>query len=804
MTNADRRKYYIDWAENRTNWSVGSKAFSPDDINPSTPIDSRGYRERTGIYGTYYGSYITDNGKGFSAEPNKNYADDSPQVVNINYIYKYLTNKGWHPNAAIAVIGNIQAECGLNPGRWQYGGYGSTGSAVGFGLVQWTPGSKKHIAWCMGYRWKKNSNTGVWEYNVNDYNNGLIRYTDPSSMDSQLAHLIEEMDPDNTKEGGNASQYGSWAGEWWHSSHYPLSKRNFITATDKNGNSLSAEYLTKAFVVNYLRPQYYETHEKQKERVTHTEIISKYILQVQSFKPKTTNDSNGVIENPIEPCYKMNRVGDGYDRAPGEGNCTWYAYGRAWEITAECRGEKPSSSNEPTYLRNRGNAGDWYRRLAKDTNFPQNRLSKDTPKPGAIVCWLSNSKGKEEIGWGHVAVVEEITYDENHNWVSFQYSHSGYRSPTFGVGNYKRSSDHYGNFTDYKLQGFIYLDVETDKSTILKWYPINKITQFNDKLTLNMAPTNELPEEVDTTLTWLFPQILSNYGDKANIVSKDVRFQLHNNENISSVDIPIPPFAEGFYINMVGYNANKEKQKDFKLFDNVTITYPCVHIYNDGETIPYVPLMYKNNKWEPKIPYVCFNNKFYPIKTRCNLTELYTRPETFMLGVSRYMQTDYYFCGTASVATILQYKNIPLPSNISMAYDRYLYHNVLGITHDEGLMTYQVTELLNKYLGGTPYSTLLYTDTNNKDKLMKVLEGSITNNFPVVALIRIDDKTHFTYTTTGHFLVIDGINKATEEIHIVDPSQGGKPYVTMSITDFIDRYYVQGQNPYRLVAHIPK
>ena len=60
---------------------------------------------------------------------------------NAQEVYDKLTNAGWTHNAACAVIGNlIHESTGINPGQFQ-GGYGYSWSA-GFGIAQWTPGTK--------------------------------------------------------------------------------------------------------------------------------------------------------------------------------------------------------------------------------------------------------------------------------------------------------------------------------------------------------------------------------------------------------------------------------------------------------------------------------------------------------------------------------------------------------------------------------------------------------------------------------------------------------------------------------------
>lgn len=60
---------------------------------------------------------------------------------NATEVYTALTSAGWTHNAACAVIGNlIHESTGINPGQFE-GGYNYS-LRHGFGIAQWTPGSK--------------------------------------------------------------------------------------------------------------------------------------------------------------------------------------------------------------------------------------------------------------------------------------------------------------------------------------------------------------------------------------------------------------------------------------------------------------------------------------------------------------------------------------------------------------------------------------------------------------------------------------------------------------------------------------
>ena len=74
---------------------------------------------------------------GWHAKPSGGYSVGSSEWVgNYNEIYNYMHSRGWTDEAIAGLMGNIQAESGFNPWRWQ----GDTVSG-GYGLVQWTPAS---------------------------------------------------------------------------------------------------------------------------------------------------------------------------------------------------------------------------------------------------------------------------------------------------------------------------------------------------------------------------------------------------------------------------------------------------------------------------------------------------------------------------------------------------------------------------------------------------------------------------------------------------------------------------------------
>lgn len=153
--------------------------------------------QRSGNYGSFFGSTFESSGT----------LTDEQKKANALYIYRFLKNESWSTNAIAAIIGNMEAESGLNPGRWQSDNVGNT--AAGYGLVQWTPATK-YIDWCEAKG-----------------------YEDASHMDSGLNRILFEVWNDL---------------QWIQTEAYNYSFSDFTKSTENAGA------LAIAFLLNYERP----------------------------------------------------------------------------------------------------------------------------------------------------------------------------------------------------------------------------------------------------------------------------------------------------------------------------------------------------------------------------------------------------------------------------------------------------------------------------------------------------------------------------------------------------------------------
>ena len=125
---------------------------------------------------------------------------------NAGIIRNFFSGNGWTINAISAIVGNMQVESGINPGRWENDDVGNLSG--GFGLVQWTPATKIRD-------WIDSAYGG-------DYTNG----------DYQLERIIYELN--------NGLQYAP-------TKSFKETFFEWSTSTKKPG------YLAAAFLCNYER-----------------------------------------------------------------------------------------------------------------------------------------------------------------------------------------------------------------------------------------------------------------------------------------------------------------------------------------------------------------------------------------------------------------------------------------------------------------------------------------------------------------------------------------------------------------------
>lgn len=81
-----------------------------------------GLEKRTGTYGEYWGNTYDSS----------NTLTREQMELNATYIYNALINDGWTLNAIAGMLGNMQSESAINPGRWQSDRVGGDADGHGY------------------------------------------------------------------------------------------------------------------------------------------------------------------------------------------------------------------------------------------------------------------------------------------------------------------------------------------------------------------------------------------------------------------------------------------------------------------------------------------------------------------------------------------------------------------------------------------------------------------------------------------------------------------------------------------------
>ena len=133
------------------------------------------------------------------------------KLINARYIFQYFRNKRWRTNAIYAMLGNMETESYLNPGKWQI----PNNTANGYGLTQWTPATKYINDWLITIKGKTAAEKGY--------------------INNQLERIEEEV----------AGIYAQWDS----SKHSPT-----MTFSDFTKSNASVEVLAEYFLRCYEQP----------------------------------------------------------------------------------------------------------------------------------------------------------------------------------------------------------------------------------------------------------------------------------------------------------------------------------------------------------------------------------------------------------------------------------------------------------------------------------------------------------------------------------------------------------------------
>lgn len=245
------------------------------------------------------------------------------------------------------------------------------------------------------------------------------------------------------------------------------------------------------------RAEYEEEYHKR-----HSLTSAQFTAQsTQSFTARTscpdTSDSHYFsTANPFYPAYAP---------TPGTldalGNCTWYAWGRAYEIL----GSKPQLST--------GNAGDWYYYNSSNEIYG---YSSNAPKVGAIACWEN-----------HVAVVEKVNSDG-----TIMISESSYKIDGVTEGIRFRTRDNLSgsapdNYGD-RFVGYIYLGNFGGEVLSGNYKGLNWAVTKQGVLTISGKATEPINGSFDGWIDYI-----KNYNS---VVIKKIIVDIPSGENLFSLE----------------------------------------------------------------------------------------------------------------------------------------------------------------------------------------------------------------------------------------------------------------------------
>lgn len=151
--------------------------------------------------------------------------------VNAKEFYNYMSPKGFNKWSVFAMLGNMQTESTINPGRWEIGHTGNTN--YGYGLTQWTPATKI-IDWQKEHGFQMDDGVGqmdriVWEcftvtnaqwLNTSKYPYSFSQFAQWDATEGQeevTLKLLADMFLKNYERPKNQNQpaRGSQAVYWW-------------------------------------------------------------------------------------------------------------------------------------------------------------------------------------------------------------------------------------------------------------------------------------------------------------------------------------------------------------------------------------------------------------------------------------------------------------------------------------------------------------------------------------------------------------------------------------------------------------
>lgn len=263
----------------RGNWQIGYRYADGWVPSPTVPWTVDNYPDGWEHF-TEWPWHTDPGGGGYTM-------GTTESMDNARNVFTYAWQVGWKRYAICALLGNMQAESGLNPGRHEDGG-------EGFGLVQWTPERVLEAA----------MRTIFGDVDDDMLNGGHY----------QMLVILGEYMTTNYWQGRDGTEWGMNVGierQWYNSngSNYgfdlePIDWYDWATAEPEQSDETSIneflETLTLQFMVSYLRPSYDPDSNHWEMRVQFT--LAWYALLADFSAPRP---GGGAVDSGFLYCPKV-------------------------------------------------------------------------------------------------------------------------------------------------------------------------------------------------------------------------------------------------------------------------------------------------------------------------------------------------------------------------------------------------------------------------------------------------------------------------------------------------------------------
>lgn len=299
--------------------------------------------------------------------------------------------------------------------------------------------------------------------------------------------------------------------------------------------------------------------------------------------------------NPFYPSYAP--PPGTLDRA---GNCTWYAWGRYWEMS-----KRESSGNRirPSWLPTMG-AGRWFENVAE-------QYRSSSPRVGAIAVW----KNTNDYYGGHVAIVEEVFSDGRLLLSNSAYQSSG-PGKYFYIVNDATPPQYRGSGlgSTYVFQGFIINpnldsgDVPDPSKTPARITSVTQLSATQVQIKGELGGIEGITIDNKIYYKWDSSDVSSSsYSGVVNAGSGSVSgrsYTLTITKPRETSSIAVRPYQ----VN-TGYSSYAGSVFTKQLIPSI----PCINVKTGSAMAQAIPYIFTNGKWKKGVPCLFTGGKWRQI-----------------------------------------------------------------------------------------------------------------------------------------------------------------------------------------------